>query len=62
VTGPSEAATSKVHQKNRPYFTLQTQHFQRYKQGTLHMVKSLELPTMQPLDPGTMQQIFKKMR
>lgn len=41
---------------------LQTEHFQRYKQGTLHMVKSLELPTMQPLDPGTMQQIFKKMR
>ncbi len=29
---------------------------------TLHMVKSLNLPTMQPLDPETMKQIFKKQR
>ena len=41
---------------------LQTEHFQKYKQGTLHMVKSLKLPTMQPLDPETMQLIFKKQR
>ena len=39
---------------------LKTEHFQKYKQGTLHMVKSLKLPTMQPLDPATMQLIFKK--
>lgn len=39
---------------------LKTEHFQRYKQGTLHMVKSLKLPTMQPLDPATMPLIFKK--
>ena len=39
---------------------LKTEHFQRYKQGTLHMVKSLSLPTMQPLDPATMNLIFKK--
>ena len=39
---------------------LKTDHFQKYKQGTLHMVKSLKLPTMQPLDPATMQLIFKK--
>ncbi|MBQ9555142.1 MAG: antibiotic biosynthesis monooxygenase [Muribaculaceae bacterium] len=39
---------------------LQTEHFQRYKQGTLHMVKSLKLPTMQPLDPETMKLIFTK--
>ena len=39
---------------------LKTEHFQKYKQGTLHMVKSLSLPTMQPLDPATMQLIFKK--
>ena len=39
---------------------LKTEHFQRYKQGTLHMVKSLSLPAMQPLDPGTMGLIFKK--
>ena len=39
---------------------LKTEHFQKYKQGTLHMVKSLKLPTMQPLDPETMHLIFKK--
>ena len=41
---------------------LKTEHFQKYKQGTLHMVKSLKLPTMQPLDPKTMKLIFKKQR
>ena len=41
---------------------LKTDHFLRYKQGTLHMVKSLKLPTMQPLDPETMKLIFKKQR
>ena len=39
---------------------LKTDHFQRYKQGTMHMVKALKLPTMQPLDPETMELIFKK--
>jgi quinol monooxygenase YgiN len=41
---------------------LKTDHFQKYKTGTLHMVKSLKLPTMQPLEPETMKQIFKKQR
>ena len=41
---------------------LKTEHFQRYKQGTLHMVKSLNLPSMKPLDPETMKLIFKKQR
>ncbi len=36
---------------------LATDHFQKYKQGTLHMVKSLSLPTMQPLDAAMMKQI-----
>lgn len=36
--------------------------FLRYKQGTLHMVKSLKLPTMQPLDPEAMKLIYKKQR
>ena len=39
---------------------LKTEHFQKYKQGTMHMVKSLKLPTMQPLDPETMKLIFRK--
>ena len=41
---------------------LQTRHFQTYKQGTLHMVKSLKLPAMKPLDPETMKMIFIKQR
>lgn len=40
---------------------LNTEHFLKYKQGTLNMVKSLKLPNMQPLDPETMGAIFKKM-
>ncbi|MBR6249298.1 MAG: antibiotic biosynthesis monooxygenase [Muribaculaceae bacterium] len=39
---------------------LATDHFQKYKQGTLHMVKSLSLPTMQPLDAAMMKQFFRK--
>ena len=41
---------------------LLTDHFKRYKQGTQHMVKSLKLPTMQPLDRQSMPLIFKKLR
>ncbi len=41
---------------------IKTSHFQKYKQGTLHMVKSLKLPTMRPLDPETMKLIFNKQR
>jgi len=41
---------------------IKTDHFLKYKQGTLHMVKDLKLPTMQPLDPETMKLIFKKQR
>ena len=41
---------------------LKTDHFLKYKQGTLHMVKSLKLPTMKPLDPETMKLIFKKQK
>ena len=40
---------------------IKTEHFLKYKQGTLHMVKSLKLPTMNPLDPETMKLIFNKM-
>ena len=41
---------------------LKTPHFQKYKQGTLHMEKDLTLPTMKPLDPETMKLIFRKQR
>jgi len=41
---------------------IKTEHFLKYKQGTLHMVKSLRLPTMKPLDQETMKLIFNKQR
>ncbi len=48
-------ASEEVYQQH-----LQTEHFQKYKTDTLHMVKSLKLPLMKPLDSETMKQIFIK--
>ena len=39
---------------------LQMPHFLEYKQGTLHMVKSLQLVATEPLAPEAMPLIFKK--
>ena len=39
---------------------IQTAHFLKYKQGTLHMVKHLMLQDLQPLTPETMNSIFKR--
>ena len=39
---------------------IQTAHFQKYKQGTLHMVKHLKLQDLQPLTPETMNTLFKR--
>ena len=39
---------------------LQTPHFLEYKQGTLHMVKSLQLLATEPLAPEAIPLIFKK--
>ena len=41
---------------------IQTAHFQKYKQGTLHMVKSLKLQDLTPLDRNTMNKIFEKIK
>ena len=41
---------------------IQTSHFLKYKQGTLHMVKSLKLQDLSPLSPETMKTILKKQR
>lgn len=37
-------------------------HFQRYKQGTLHMIKSLDLVDMHPMNAGAMGEIFRKLK
>ena len=39
---------------------LQTPHFRTYKERTPHMIKSLKLVPMSPLDPEGMKLIFKK--
>ena len=41
---------------------LQTPHFRTYKEGTPHMIKSLKLVPMSPLDAENMGLIFKKLR
>ncbi|MDF2515760.1 MAG: antibiotic biosynthesis monooxygenase [Sphingobacterium sp.] len=41
---------------------LKTEHFQKYKTGTLHMVKSLKLVDMEALDMETASQIFRKLK
>lgn len=41
---------------------IQSAHFQRYKQGTLHMVKSLDLVDMHPMNVGAMGEIFRKLK
>jgi len=41
---------------------LKTPHFQKYKSGTLHMVKSLKLVDMHTLDVKSMTRIFKKLK
>jgi quinol monooxygenase YgiN len=39
---------------------LATPHFRAYKEGTPHMIKSLELVPMHPLDPEHANGIFRK--
>ena len=41
---------------------LTTEHFQAYKHGTLHMVKSLQLVDVKPLDKDAMPMIFNKLK
>lgn len=41
---------------------LATPHFRKYKDGTPHMIKSLKLVPMRPLDENGMKTIFRKKR
>ena len=40
---------------------IQSEHFQKYKTSTLHMVTSLKLIDMEPIDLATMPEIFSKL-
>ena len=41
---------------------LATPHFRKYKDGTPHMIKSLKLVPMRPLDENGMKTIFRKQK
>ena len=41
---------------------LATPHFRKYKEGTPHMIKSLKLVPMRPLDESGMKHIFNKQK
>ena len=41
---------------------LKTPHFQKYKTGTLKMVKSLKLVDMESIDAATMPLLFRKIK
>ncbi len=58
---PNTIRIVEIYRNNEAYQAhLQTPHFLEYKQGTLHMVKSLQLVAMEPLAPEAMPLIFKK--
>ena len=42
-------------------YHISTEHFQTDKQGTLHMVKQLDLVDMYPMNPSVMPEIFRKL-
>ena len=55
---PEEGEKVMVFSNENEYIS--TAHFQTYKKGTLHMVKSLNLLDVKPLDPEAMTAIFTK--
>ncbi len=58
---PCSIRIVEIYRSEAAYKThLETPHFKTYKEGTLHMVKSLHLAPMQPLDLEHMELIFKK--
>lgn len=60
---PSQIRILEIYASKQAYQNhLETDHFKKYKQGTLHMVKSLKLPSFRPLDTATMKLIFNKHR
>ena len=58
---PNQIRIIEIYRNQEAYQShLQTEHFLTYKNGTLHMVKSLDLQEMRPLHPEAMPLIFKK--
>ena len=62
--GPVKGALFDFHPQLDAYLKahLATPHFRKYKEGTPHMIKSLELVPMRPLDESGMKHIFNKQK
>lgn len=60
---PAQVRILEIYASREAYQShLKTAHFQKYKTGTLKMVKSLKLLDMETIDAETMSKIFKKMK
>lgn len=58
---PNQVRIIEIYRNQEAYQShLQTEHFLTYKNGTLHMVKSLDLQEMRPMHPEAMPLIFNK--
>ena len=62
-TNPTQVRILEIYASREAYeWHLKTPHFQKYKTTTLHMVKSLQLTDMEPIDAATMTKIFSKLK
>ncbi|MDR2273565.1 MAG: antibiotic biosynthesis monooxygenase [Sphingobacterium sp.] len=60
---PTQVRIIEIYKDQHAYQShLKTEHFQKYKTGTIHMVKSLKLVDMEALDMETATQIFRKLK
>ena len=58
---PTSIRIVEIYRSEKAYKAhLATPHFRKYKEGTPHMIKSLELVSMRPLDENGMKTIFIK--
>lgn len=61
IKNPVAIRILEIYQNQEAYQKhIASQHFQTYKKGTLHMVKSLDLVDMYQLAPQNFTKIFKK--
>lgn len=61
IKNPFAIRILEIYQNQEAYQKhIASQHFQTYKKGTLHMVKSLDLVDMYQLSPQNFTRIFKK--
>ena len=60
---PTQVRILEMYQDKQAYQShLKTEHFQKYKTGTLHIVKSLNLVDMDVMDMETANKLFRKLK